>query len=138
MRYMNEALSVEDVKLMTPEQLANFHERILWGDPEPGEKYYDFETEEVHTLISTDGDNDKFALVYEGGQSPNADKCFPLMTIGNLIDTLSFENNLEIRNWGGGWFVIFEGTIWETEERNGLPRLLFDALRHKLTEGVYL
>lgn len=134
MKFMNGILSIDDVKLLTLEQVEDFNKRSLWGDPVPGEIYYDFESKEVHTLISFEDDKGDFGLFYEGGKANDPDRCFPLMTIGDLMDTLSFEDNLEIRSWGEGWLVIFRGTIFETEERDGLPRLLFDVLRHKLNK----
>ncbi|WFB60596.1 hypothetical protein [Paenibacillus sp. BR1-192] len=133
MNFIKHQLTVEDIKTLTEKELENFHESILWGDPEPGESFYDFSTDEVHTITEVRSEGNSFFLVYEGGKTDDWDTCFPLLDVGQLLDLLSFETNIEVRSWGSGWLVVYEDQFFKVG-RNELIDVLFKALKMKISK----
>lgn len=133
MKFIKQRLTVEDVKSLTKGQIENLHERTYWGDPEPGEAFYDFRTDEVHVIKEVLEENSNFYLVYDGGKTNDWDSCFPLLSVGQLMDLLSLETYFEVRSFEGGWLAIYEDQVLRTDDRNGLIDLLFDCLKIKLS-----
>lgn len=132
MKFIKHQLTVEDVKTITKEELENFHQSILWGDPEPGKSFYDFSTDEVHIITEIRLEGDSYHLMHDGGEIDDLDTCFPLLNVGQLLDLLSYETNIEVRSWGSGWMVIYEDQFFKSG-REELIDILFKCLKIKIS-----
>ncbi|WP_138225728.1 SH3-like domain-containing protein [Paenibacillus algicola] len=132
MKFIKHQLSVDDIKTLTKQEVERFHESALWGDPEPGEFFYDFSTDKVHMLKEVRTEDSSYYLVYEDGKTDDWDTCFPLLDMGQFLDLLSYDTNIEVRSWGNGWLVLYEGRFFEAD-REELVDVLFKVLKTKLS-----
>jgi hypothetical protein len=60
LKFIKPSITKESIKTLTPKQLESFHDRILWGNPQPGEIFYNFKTDSVHTLTSDTDEDGEF------------------------------------------------------------------------------
>ncbi|MDP1513059.1 hypothetical protein L8C07_25760 [Paenibacillus sp. CMAA1739] len=132
LKFIKPRITIESIKTLTPKQVESFHEMVFWGDPQPGEVFYNFKTDSIHTLTSDTDENGEFALVHENGVCYDFESCLPLFTVSQLLDLVTFDASFEMRYWGGGWLIIYDGEFYETNKKEDLVDLLFDLLKTKL------
>lgn len=112
MKYFKQRLSKEDVQTLSKEHIEAINDSMYLGEPEKGDVFYNFQTDTIHTVLSTENRPGTFAIITDHGEIEWGEGVFPLLDVGQLIDALYLENSVDIKNLpSGGWVVVFDDNV---------------------------
>ncbi|MET3210822.1 UNVERIFIED_CONTAM: hypothetical protein ABIC26_003783 [Paenibacillus sp. PvR008] len=72
-KYFKQRLNKEDVQALSKEHIEAINESMYLGEPEKGDVFYNFQTDTIHTVLSTENRPGTFAIITDFLNSPYFD-----------------------------------------------------------------
>lgn len=130
MKYARDMLTIEEILSTNKETLDTIFDVTAY-DQKPGDLFFIKDKPDKILLIEELAYiDDKYYLVYHGGERVYYDDTYPLFTSGNLIDMLQFLQPIDLRSFGHGWLLLFDNEhIYASEEDEILVSFLWRVLK---------